>query len=95
MQRIYVRLRILTKMRILQVLLALHADEIYMVPNGTIGAAAVIDSAGNAADLKAHSAWVAQMEAAAESKGREPKYARAMADASVDLPEFRAGKGIY
>lgn len=73
--------------------LALHADEIYMVPNGTIGAAAVIDSAGNAADLKAHSAWVAQMEAAAESKGRYPKYARAMADASVDFPEFRAGEG--
>jgi len=74
--------------------LALHADEIYMVPNGTIGAAAVIDSAGNAADLKAHSAWVAQMEAAAESKKRDPKYARAMADASsVDLPEFRAEKG--
>lgn len=74
--------------------LALHADEIYMVPNGTIGAAAVIDSAGNAADLKAHSAWVAQMEAAAESKNnRKPIYARAMADASVDLPDFRAGKG--
>ncbi len=74
--------------------LALHADEIYMVPSGTIGAAAVIDSAGNAADLKAHSAWVAQMEAAAESKEkRDPKYARAMADASEDLPEFRAGKG--
>ncbi|MGE7947369.1 NfeD family protein [Lysinibacillus sp. NPDC093688] len=67
--------------------LALHADEIYMVPNGTIGAAAVIDSAGNAADLKAHSAWVAQMEAAAESKNRNPIYARAMADVS------RAGKG--
>ena len=73
--------------------LALHADEIYMVPNGTIGAAAVIDSAGNMADLKAHSAWLAQMEAAAESSDRNPKYARAMADASFDLPEFRAEKG--
>jgi len=73
--------------------LALHADEIYMVPNGTIGAAAVIDSAGKAADLKAHSAWVAQMEAAAEAKNRNPLYARAMADVSVDLSEFRAGKG--
>ncbi len=73
--------------------LALHADEIYMVPNGTIGAAAVIDSAGNAADLKAHSAWLAQMEAAAESSGRKPIYAQAMADTSIDLPDFRAGKG--
>ena len=50
-------------MRTQQELLALHADEIYMVPNGTIGAA-VIDSAGNAADLKANSAWLAQMKAA-------------------------------
>ncbi|QDP99344.1 nodulation protein NfeD [Lysinibacillus fusiformis] len=77
--------------------LALHADDIYMVPNGTIGAAAVIDSAGNAADLKAHSAWLAQMEAAAETSNhnRDPKYALAMADSSIDLPEFRAaGKNL-
>lgn len=71
--------------------LALHADEIYMDPNGTIGAAAVIDSAGNAADLKANSAWLAQMKAAAETSGRDPKYALAMADTSIDLPEYRAG----
>lgn len=71
--------------------LALHADEIYMVPNGTIGAAAVIDSAGNAADLKANSAWLAQMKAAAETSNRDPKYALAMADTRMDLPEFRAG----
>ena len=71
--------------------LALHADEIYMDPNGTIGAAAVIDSAGNAADLKANSAWLAQMKAAAETSGRDPKYALAMADTSMQLPEYRAG----
>ncbi|WP_313149904.1 NfeD family protein [Lysinibacillus capsici] len=71
--------------------LALHADEIYMVPNGTIGAAAVIDSAGNAADLKANSAWLAQMKAAAETSGRNPKYALAMADTNYELPEYRAG----
>ncbi|WP_341299809.1 nodulation protein NfeD [Lysinibacillus sp. FSL H8-0500] len=71
--------------------LALHADEIYMVPNGTIGAAAVIDSAGNAADLKANSAWLAQMQAAAETSGRDPKYALAMADSTYDLPKYRAG----
>ncbi len=53
----------------------------------------MIDSAGKAADLKAHSAWVAQMEAAAEAKNRDPLYARAMADVSEDLSEFRAGKG--
>ncbi len=71
--------------------LALHADEIYMVPNATIGAAAVIDSAGNAADLKAKSAWNAQMQAAAETSGRDPKYALAMADSTYDLPKYRAG----
>lgn len=71
--------------------LALHADEIYMVPNGTIGAAAVIDAAGNAADLKANSAWLAQMKAAAETSNRDPHYALAMADTKIDLPEYRAG----
>ena len=37
----------------------------------TIGAAQVIDSAGNAADVKAHSAWVADMINAAESSERD------------------------
>lgn len=68
--------------------IALHADEIYMVPNGTIGAAAVIDSAGNAADEKANSAWLAQMRAAAETSGRDPKYALAMANKRIDIPEL-------
>lgn len=73
--------------------LALHADEIYMVPNGRIGAAAVIDSAGNAAEAKADSAWRTAMILAAESSNRNPQYALAMADEKVDLPEYRAGIG--
>ncbi len=73
--------------------LALHADEIYMVPNATIGAAAIIDGAGNAADEKRNSYWISAMEGAAEAKGREPIYARAMADATENLPEFRAPEG--
>ncbi|MGE7919498.1 NfeD family protein [Viridibacillus sp. NPDC093762] len=73
--------------------IALHADEIYMVPNGTIGAAAVIDSDGNMAGQKANSAWLAQMQAAAETSNRNPKYALAMADLSYALPEFRAAEG--
>src|SRR5690606_28093975 len=56
-------------------------------------AAQVIDSAGNAADVKAHSAWVANMINAAESSGRDPIFAQAMADPEIDLPEYRAGKG--
>ena len=73
--------------------LALHTDEIYMSPNGTIGAAAVIDSSGNAADKKATSAWKAKMINAAKRAGKDPKYAQAMADETVDMPEYRAGAG--
>ncbi|WP_144511132.1 nodulation protein NfeD [Bacillus sp. FJAT-22090] len=73
--------------------LALHTDEIYMSPSGTMGAAAVIDGSGNAADMKARSAWKAKMINAAELTGKNPKYAQAMVDDSVDLSEFRAGPG--
>lgn len=73
--------------------LALHADEIYMSKNGTIGAAQVIDSSGNAAEDKADSAWRAAMISAADSSNRDSLYALAMADASQDLPKYRAGVG--
>lgn len=75
--------------------IALHADEIYMSQNATIGAAGIIDGEGNTADEKAESAWLAEMEAAAISSGREPEYARAMADKSIDLPQFRAPIGKF
>ncbi|HJF31324.1 MAG TPA: nodulation protein NfeD [Sporosarcina psychrophila] len=73
--------------------IALHADEIYMAPTATMGAAQVIDSEGNAAGVKAQSAWVADMITAAESKGRKPIYAEAMADPDIDLHDYRAGVG--
>lgn len=73
--------------------LALHADEIYMAPGSKMGASAVIDGSGNAADKKARSAWSADMKNAAESQERDPKFALAMANPEEDLPEFRAGKG--
>lgn len=73
--------------------LALHADEIYMVPTATMGAAAIIDGAGNAAAEKANSAWIGEMKAAAESSNRNPIYAEAMADKSINLPEYRAPEG--
>ncbi len=75
--------------------IALHADEIYMSQNATIGAAGIIDGEGNTADEKAESAWLAAMEAAAISSGRDPKYARAMADKNDDLPQFRAPVGEF
>lgn len=73
--------------------LALNAEEIYMHPAARMGAAQVIDQSGNAAGDKADSAWRSSMANAAESSDREPQYALAMADASIDLPEYRAGVG--
>ncbi len=73
--------------------ISLNADEIYMVPGATMGSAAIIDSAGNAADKKAQSYWLAAMKTAAEQNGRDPKYAMAMADDRIDLPELGAEKG--
>ncbi|WP_328219843.1 NfeD family protein [Ureibacillus terrenus] len=57
------------------------------------GAAQIIDLNGNAASEKANSAWIKNMQAAAESANRNPLYARAMADASADLPEMNSPKG--
>ncbi|MED3648184.1 nodulation protein NfeD [Halalkalibacterium halodurans] len=68
--------------------IALNADEIVMAPGSTMGSAAVIDSAGNAADEKAQSYWLAEMRNAAEYNDRDPKYALAMADRSIEIPEL-------
>ncbi|WP_062355740.1 NfeD family protein [Bacillus kwashiorkori] len=73
--------------------ISLYMDEIYMVPSGKMGSAAVITQDGNAADQKAQSAWLASMKAAAESGGKDPVYAMAMADDSIDLPKYGAPKG--
>jgi membrane-bound serine protease (ClpP class) len=73
--------------------ISLNADEIYMVPNATMGSAAVIDSSGNMAGKKAQSYWLAAMETAAEQNGRNPLYARAMAEEGVELPGDVAEKG--
>ena len=75
--------------------IALHADEIYMHPNATIGAAGVIDSSGNAASEKAQSAWIAQMIGAAKAKGLDPIYAEAMANPNLDFHEYRYEKGKF
>ncbi|UII54923.1 nodulation protein NfeD [Cytobacillus spongiae] len=73
--------------------ISLNTDEIYMVPNSTMGSAAVIDQEGNTAGKKAESAWLASMKSAANQGGRDPIYALAMADESIDLPEYAAPKG--
>lgn len=73
--------------------IALNTDMIYMAPHATMGSSAVIQQDGTAADAKAQSAWIAKMKEAAESKGRDPIYAQAMADQDVDLPELNAPEG--
>ncbi len=73
--------------------LALNADQIYMTPNGKMGAAAIIDGEGNAADQKSESLWLAEMSDAAEKQGRDPKYALAMADSDIDAKDAGAPKG--
>ncbi|WP_068674343.1 nodulation protein NfeD [Oceanobacillus sp. Castelsardo] len=75
--------------------IALNTDKIYFVPHATMGASGVINGDGTAADDKAQSAWKERMKAAAESKGRDPIYAEAMADSSIDLPEYGAAKGSF
>ncbi len=68
--------------------ISLYMDYIFMTPNATIGSAAIIDQDGNAADLKAQSYWLAEMENAAKHKDRDPKYALAMADKKVKIEKY-------
>lgn len=75
--------------------IALHTDTIYMKPGSTMGASGIITSDGNAADKKAQSAWLAAMKAVAEANDRDPLYALAMADSSIDLPELDAPTGEF
>ncbi len=75
--------------------IALNTDHIYMAPHASIGASGVINSDGTAADEKAQSAWLSNMIGAAESKGRDPLYAKAMADETIDLPEYDAPEGKF
>ncbi|WP_010678172.1 NfeD family protein [Bacillus timonensis] len=75
--------------------IALNANEIYMSENGRMGAAGIIDQAGNTADEKAVSYWLSAMKGAAENNNRNPIYALAMADKDVDLPELGAEKGKF
>ncbi|MCM3761508.1 nodulation protein NfeD [Alkalihalobacillus oceani] len=73
--------------------IALNTDQIIMTPRATMGSAKVIDGAGNAAEEKTQSYWLAEMRGAAELNGRDPVYAAAMADERIDLPELGAPAG--
>lgn len=75
--------------------IALNTDNIYMKSQATMGASGVITSNGSEAAKKAQSAWFEAMTSAAESKGRDPLYAQAMADKEIDLPKYNAPAGTY
>ncbi|OGX68331.1 MAG: serine protease, partial [Paenibacillus sp. RIFOXYA1_FULL_44_5] len=79
--------------------IALNANKIVMEPGSSIGAAAVVDSAGNEiTSPKVIAMWAGEMRAAAELRGRNPQIAEGMVDKStvVDLPAinrtFAAGQ---
>jgi len=69
--------------------LALHADEIYMVPNGTIGAAAITDSAGKAAsvDLSKFRAGVGNLLTLSASEAKQVGYSKGTVSNFQDLLE--------
>ncbi|GAA0457520.1 NfeD family protein [Alkalibacillus silvisoli] len=75
--------------------ISLMAADIYMNEGATMGASGVVTGDGSAADSKAQSAWVSAMEAAAERNDRDPIFARAMADDSIDMSEYGAGQGDF
>ncbi|WP_285400204.1 NfeD family protein [Lysinibacillus sp. fls2-241-R2A-57] len=69
--------------------LALHADEIYMVPNGTIGAAAITDSAGKTAsvDLSKFRAGVGNLLTLSASEAKQVGYSKGTVSNFQDLLE--------
>jgi len=69
--------------------IALHTEEIYMTPNATMGASAIIDQTGNTAGEKAESMWIAAMSGVAQEHDRDPEIAKAMVTSSIDLPELK------
>lgn len=63
--------------------IALNAGGIAMAPGSTIGAAMIVDGAGNAVESpKLVSFWSAEMKSVAEMNGRDPEIAVGMVDPS-------------
>ena len=75
--------------------IALHADHIYMMSTATMGSAAPINTSGNTAGEKVESYWLGEMKSAAESSihKRNPIYAEAMVDGSIELPKLNKPAG--
>ncbi|MBA2454818.1 MAG: nodulation protein NfeD [Chloroflexia bacterium] len=66
-------------------LIAIAAEDVYMVPGGVMGAATPITGAGETADEKTVSAVRSTFRATAEQRGRDPQVAEAMVDPVVAI----------
>ncbi len=67
-------------------MIALAADEIYMRPGSTMGAATPVTGEGEKASEKMVSAMRSEFRALAEAHGFDPAIAEAMVDESVEVP---------
>ncbi|MFO7999372.1 MAG: NfeD family protein [Bacteroidales bacterium] len=66
-------------------LISISADRIYMRPGANIGAATVVDQAGEVVPDKFQSYMRSMMRSTAEAKGRDPDIAQAMVDPSIEI----------
>jgi membrane-bound serine protease (ClpP class) len=65
--------------------IALNADNILMTPGSAMGAAEPVTITGEQADPKTVAFWRSNMQAAAESQGRDPDIAAGMVDRNVEI----------
>ena len=70
-------------------LISLACDKIYMTKGSSIGAASVVNQAGEVLPEKYQSYMRGLMRTTAEAKGRDPDIAEAFVDPDVDLPAIK------
>ena len=74
-------------------MIALAADDIYMRPGGSLGAATPVTGEGQKASEKAVSAMRSEFRALAEARDLDPQIAAAMVDEEIEIPGvIEAGK---
>jgi len=71
-------------------LISFATDNIFMSPGGSIGAATVVDGAGEKADEKIQSYMRGLMRSTAEAKGYDPRIAEAMVDERIEIEDIIA-----
>jgi membrane-bound serine protease (ClpP class) len=75
-------------------MIALAADEVYMRPGSSLGAATPVDSKGNRASEKMVSAMRAEFRSLAEEQGFDPLIGEAMVDESVEIEGLVSGEKL-